>query len=95
MDIKHRSKKANIYMHKGDDPNPLIQAQTYGCRPRPQDLDLHPTKMVKTQERGITRDRKALEAHIIATNMQIKTHEHGKEHTKIQKQKHGKEHINT
>ena len=42
MQIKHRSKQANIDMHKGNDQNPLLQAQVYGCRPRPQDLDLHP-----------------------------------------------------
>ena len=48
----------------------------YGCRVRPQDLDLRPTKMAITQKKRKkekkkekTRDRKALEAHSIATNM--------------------------
>ena len=39
--IKHRSKQTQTC--KKDDPNPLMQAQVYGYRPRPQDLDLHPT----------------------------------------------------
>ena len=58
MDIQYRSKQANIYMHKGNDPNPLIQAQVYGCRPRPQDLDLHPTKKSKAQEKGNNKEQK-------------------------------------
>ena len=36
-------KQASIDIYKGNDPNPLIKAQVYGCRPKPQDLDLHPT----------------------------------------------------
>ena len=59
MQIKHRSKQANMDMHKGNDPNPLIQAQVYECRPRPRDLDLHPIERAKKQEREISGDKKS------------------------------------
>ena len=61
MDTKHRSKQAYTCIKE------IIQ--TLWCRPRPQDLDPHPTKRAKTQEKGITRDKSALKAHGIATNM--------------------------
>ena len=45
----------------------------YGCRPRPQDLDLHPTGRAKKQEREITRDERDKVAHGIATNIDPST----------------------
>ena len=45
----------------------------YGCRLRPQYLDLHPTGRAKTQEREILRDGRAIEAHGIATNIDPST----------------------
>ena len=64
IEIKHRSMQKNIGMHKGNDPNPLIQAQVYGCRPRPRDLDLHPTQKAKMQEKWITRNKRHSNQHV-------------------------------
>ena len=55
--IKRRSKQTNMDMCKGNDPNPLIQAQVCGCKPRPQDLDLPPTGRAKKQEKEISKDK--------------------------------------
>ena len=53
IDIKHRSKQTNIDI-QGNDPNPMIQAQVCRCRPRPWDLNLHPTnKGQNTRKRDI------------------------------------------
>ena len=43
------------------------------CRPRPQDLNLHPPIRAKTQEREISRDKRAIESHGIATNIDLST----------------------
>ena len=45
----------------------------YGCRLRPQYLDLHPTGRAKIQEREILRDGRAIEARGIATNIDPST----------------------
>ena len=38
---------------------PFIKTWVYGCRPRPLDLDLHPTKS-QTQERGTNKRYKTI-----------------------------------
>ena len=45
----------------------------YGCRLRPQYLDLHPIGRANTQEREISRDGRAIEAYDIATNIDPST----------------------
>ena len=44
-----------------------------GCRPRPQDLDLHPTGMAKKQEKRYQGTTRAKVAHGIATNIDLST----------------------
>ena len=45
----------------------------YGCRPRPQDLDLHPTEGPKHKKERYQGVKKAKVAHGIATNIDIST----------------------
>ena len=53
IDIKHISKQTYICIQENE-PNPLIQASMCGCRPRPWDLNLHPTnKGQNTRKRDI------------------------------------------
>jgi len=44
-----------------------------GCRPRPHNLDLHPTGKAKKQKREISRDKRAKVAHVIANNINLST----------------------
>ena len=74
IEIKHRRKQANRDIHKGNDPNPLIQAQVCGCKPRPRDLDLHPTnKGQNTRNRDIKEQKGYRSTHGIETNIDIST----------------------
>ena len=63
MDVKHRSKQSYTCI-KGNDINPLMQAQTTRSR---STLYLR----AKTQGKGVKRDKKAIKAQGIASNMQI------------------------
>ena len=50
--------KHNKNRHRANYPNPLIEKWVYGCRSRPPDLNLHPTKKPKPKKEAKTRDIK-------------------------------------
>ena len=96
MDFKHRSKQAYTYI-QGNDPNPLMQAQVCGYRPRPHDLDLQPTNMGQNSRKRDIKDKRATIEQGIATKhadpnigktqglkRHRPKHRHYKEHIKAQ-----------
>ena len=68
---------------------PFIETWVYGCRPRPLDLDLHPTQKPNTRERQ-KQEIQSYKALGIASkqsfkhmNMQIQTYKDSKKHVNI------------
>ena len=50
--------KTSINMHRGNNPNPLLQALVYGYSPRLQDLDPYPTHQPTHKKKAQARDIK-------------------------------------